>query len=125
MKTSACVLDAGIEELVGSQALSALSDEDLLARLTRVVAADRRVTAEVIAHIAEVDRRKLFTREACSSMFVYCTERLGLSADATQKRIQVARASRRFPQLLECLAAGRVHLSAGISGKGCRESGKP
>jgi hypothetical protein len=39
------------------------------------------------------------------------TERLGLSADATQKRIQVARTSRRFPQLLECLASGRIHLS--------------
>jgi len=91
--------------------LSALSDHDLLARLTRVVAANRRVTAELIAHLAEVDRRRLYAREACSSMFVYCTERLGLSADATQKRIQVARASRRFPQLLEWLTAGRVHLS--------------
>ena len=39
------------------------------------------------------------------------TERLGLSADATQKRIQVARASRRFPRLLDCLTSGRVHLS--------------
>ena len=91
--------------------LSALSDHDLLARLTRVVATDRRVTAELIAHLAEVDRRRLYAREACSSMFVYCTERLGLSADATQKRIQVARASRRFPQLLDCLTSGRVHLS--------------
>ena len=91
--------------------LSTLSDHDLLARLTRVVATDRRVTAELIAHLAEVDRRRLYAREACSSMFVYCTERLGLSADATQKRIQVARASRRFPQLLECLTSGRVHLS--------------
>ena len=116
MKTSVCALSTGFEESLGdwgvrSHALCALSDDDLLARLTRVVAADRRVTAEVVAHIAEVDRRKLYTREACSSMFTYCTERLGLSADATQKRIQVARASRRFPQLLEYLAAGRVHLS--------------
>ena len=63
--------------------LSALSDHDLLARLTRVVATDRRVTTEFIAHLAEVDRRRLYAREACSSMFVYCTERLGLSADAT------------------------------------------
>ena len=92
-------------------ALSALSDQDLLAGLTSVVVADRRVTAELIAHLAEVDRRRLFAREACSSMFVYCTLRLGLSADATQKRIQVARASRRFPEVLECLASGRIHLS--------------
>lgn len=92
-------------------ALSELSDQDLLAGLSRVVATDRRVTAALLAHLAEVDRRRLYAGEGCSSMFVYCTERLGLSADATQKRIQVARASRRFPQLLDCLTAGRVHLS--------------
>jgi len=92
-------------------ALSALSDRELLVGLVSVVATDRRVTAELIAHLAEVDWRRLYAREACSSMFVYCTERLGLSADATHKRIQVARASRRFPQLLDCLASGRVHLS--------------
>ena len=83
-----------------SHSLSLLSDRDLLAGLKNAVSADRRATAELIAHLTEVDRRRLYAREACSSMFVYCTERLGLSADATQKRIQVARASRRFPQLL-------------------------
>jgi hypothetical protein len=92
-------------------ALSELSDPDLLAGLSRVVATDRQVTAELIAHLAEVDRRRLYAGQGCSSMFVYCTERLGLSADATQKRIQVARASRRFPELLDCLASGRIHLS--------------
>ena len=49
-------------------ALSELSDHDLLTGLTRVVTTDRRVTAELVAHLAEVDRRRLFAREACSSM---------------------------------------------------------
>jgi hypothetical protein len=44
-------------------------------------------------------------------MFVYCVERLNLSEAATAKRIQVARAARRFPVILEYLANGEVHLS--------------
>ena len=116
MNAATCGLDGGDLALVDGhdatgQAIAKLSDDELLAGLTRAVGIDGRVTACVIAHIAEVDRRKLYAREACSSMFAYCTERLGLSADAAQKRIQVARASRRFPQLLGYLGAGRIHLS--------------
>jgi hypothetical protein len=93
------------------RSLSRLSDQDLLASLEVVARRSHRVTAELIAHIAEVDRRKLYREEACSSMFAYCTERLGLSEDAAAKRIQVARAARRFPALLEVLAQGEVHLT--------------
>jgi hypothetical protein len=48
------------------------------------------------------------------SMFVYCTEVLHLSEHEAYLRIQVARASRKHPVLLEMLEDGRLHLS-GIS----------
>src|SRR6186997_2461368 len=60
-------------------ALKALSDDVLLTRLTEIVARGRRVEAEVIAHIAEVDARRLYLGQACSSMHAYATERLRLS----------------------------------------------
>jgi 5-methylcytosine-specific restriction endonuclease McrA len=47
-------------------------------------------------------------------MFVYCTEVLHLSEHEAYLRIQVARASRKHPVLLEMLEDGRLHLS-GIS----------
>ncbi len=46
------------------------------------------------------------------SMFAYCVEELRLSEDAAYKRILAARAARRFPQLFELLATGRLHLTA-------------
>ena len=67
--------------------------------------------AELIAHIAEVDRRRLFRREATSSMFAYCLEVLHLSEAETYLRIGVARASREHPVLLRMLADGRLHLT--------------
>jgi hypothetical protein len=93
------------------RSLSRLSDQELLASLETVARRNNRVAAELIAHIAEVDRRKLYREEACSSMFAYCTERLGLSEDAAAKRIQVARAARQFPEVLETLSTGKVHLT--------------
>jgi 5-methylcytosine-specific restriction endonuclease McrA len=44
-------------------------------------------------------------------MFSFCTERLHLSEHEAYLRIEVARASRKHPALLEMLADGRLHLS--------------
>ncbi len=83
----------------------------IIRRLSKLLSESRRVEAELLAHIGEVDARKLFAREACSSMFVYCTEVLHLSEAEAYLRIAVARAARRHPLLLEMLGDGRLHLS--------------
>ncbi len=92
--------------------LTHLDDATLLHDLSTLAARDRATTAELLAHIAEVDDRRLYVAAACSSMFTYCVRELRLSEDATYKRIQAARAARRFPRLFEDLAAGRLHLTA-------------
>ena len=91
--------------------LGSISDDELLRRLSKLFSESRRVEAELMAHIGEVDARKLFAREACSSMFVYCTEVLHLSEAEAYLRIAVARTARRHPLLLEMLGDGRLHLS--------------
>ena len=48
--------------------LESLSDDELLERLTALVGRHRRLEAEVVAHIAEVDLRKLYLGQACSSI---------------------------------------------------------
>jgi hypothetical protein len=89
-----------------------LSDDALLARVHELVARSRRVEAELVWHLAEVDARKLYLREACSSMHDYATTRLHLSDAEAFLRIRAARVSRRFPVVLRMLADGRIHLSA-------------
>ena len=94
-----------------AHSLRSLSDDQLLHRLAELVRDSRRVEAELVAHIAVVGERRLFLREACSSMFSYCVEVLHLSEPETALRIVVARASRRHPALLPMLRDGRLHLS--------------
>jgi len=90
--------------------LGSIADDDLLRRLSEILQESRRVEVELIAHIGEVDQRRLYARQA-SSMFVYCTETLHLSRAEAFLRIAVARAARKHPVLLSMLEDGRLHLS--------------
>ena len=91
--------------------LTHLSDEVLRKELSKKAANENEATAELIAHIAEFDARKLYLPAAYPSMLAYCMGVLRLSEDAAKKRIQVARASRECPCILDALAEGRVHLT--------------
>jgi len=91
--------------------LKHLSDERLRRELSAAATNEKHATAELVAHIAEFDARKLYLPEAYDSMFAYCVGELRLSEPATKKRIWVARAALRCPAVLEGLAEGRVHLS--------------
>ena len=102
----------GTSSLAGpARPLASVSDDDLLRRLAAILAQSRRVEADLVVHVAEVDARRLYAREAFSSMFAYCTEALHLSESEAYLRIAVARASREHPVLLVMLGDGRLHLS--------------
>lgn len=92
--------------------LQSITDDALLRRLGELTRQSRRVEVDLVAHIGEVDARRLYAREASPSMFAYCTDVLHLSEAEAYLRIAAARASRAHPALLTMLADGRLHLSA-------------
>jgi hypothetical protein len=63
-------------------ALTRLSDDDLLSEVKTLAAGERQATARLIAALAELDARRLYLGEGCSSLFTYCTEVLHLSEHA-------------------------------------------
>ncbi len=89
-----------------------LSNQELIAALPLLVRRESQAIAELVAHLAEVDARRLYRDEAFPSMHQYCVEALHLCEGAAYKRITAARTARRFPVVLEMLAGGRLHLSA-------------
>ena len=90
--------------------LKTISDDDLLRRLSELLQNSRSGEAEIVAHLAEVDERRLYAPHA-SSLFSYSTQVLHMSEYEALLRMRVARASRKYPVLLEMLADGRLHLS--------------
>ncbi len=95
-----------------TRALESVPDDELLRRLVALLRDSRHAEADLVAHVGEVDVRRLYAREASPSMFVYCTERLHLSEAEAYLRIAAARASREHPMILAMLADGRLHLTA-------------
>jgi hypothetical protein len=92
--------------------LEHLSDPALLHDLKSLVTQDRATTAMLIAHLGEVDARRLYAAPGYPSMFEYCVRELHFSEDVAYKRIQVARLARQFPAVHAMLADGRLHLTA-------------
>jgi len=91
---------------------SALSDTELLLEIKRLSSKERQATARLVAALGELDARRLYLAEGCSSLFTYCTEVLHFSEHAAYLRIEAARAARKWPAIVARLADGSVHLTA-------------
>jgi hypothetical protein len=91
---------------------SHLTDAELVAAVRDLAGDEREVTARVVAHLAEIDARQLYLAAGYSSLFIYCHEGLGYSEDAAYNRKTAARVARRFPEIVDMLADGRLTLTA-------------
>ena len=89
-----------------------LSDNDLIDKVSELASRERRATAELVAALAEVERRKLYLPLGYPSLFVYCTRTLHLSEYAAYNRIEAARMSLRFPGIVDALEEGKLTLAA-------------
>jgi hypothetical protein len=89
-----------------------LRDEELLASLARLVARGNELTSEVLAHLAEVDERRLYAELGFPSLFDYCVNALRLCESSAGRRIAAARVCRMFPAAFGLVASGALHLSA-------------
>ena len=90
---------------------SNLTDDELVAALPGLAGDERRTSARLVAHLAEVDKRQLFVPMGYSSLYIYCREALGYSEDAAYNRTAAARVARRHPVILDMLADGRLSVT--------------
>jgi hypothetical protein len=92
--------------------ISDRSDEALLSSVTKLLGSHRELTAELVAHLAEIEERRLHLLLGFSSMFDFCQKKLGMNEGEAFRRILAARIGRRFPLVHSLLASGSVTLSA-------------
>ncbi len=93
-------------------ALQDISDTALEAGLSGLLGAGARVEARIVAHLAEVETRRLHLLAGYSSLYDYCRKRLGLSDYEAFIRIAAARVARSYPTVFELLARRQLHLTA-------------
>ena len=91
--------------------LEHMSCDELDRSAEKLVQAEKGNAAKVIAHLAEMSRRKTALELGYKHLYDYCLMRLHLSEGSIPLRIQVANAARRYPQLLVALAENRISLT--------------
>ena len=92
--------------------LGSVSDDGLRSQLTCLLASGYRTEARIIAHLAEVDERKLYLKDGSESLFAYCTLRLALSSSEAFHRTTAARIARRYPIVFSLIEQRQLHLTA-------------
>jgi HNH endonuclease len=93
-------------------AFQGISDDELEASLSGLLGAGARVEARIVAHLAEVEARRLHLLAGYSSLYDYCRKRLALSDYEAFLRIAAARVAREYPIVFEMLDRRELHLTA-------------
>ena len=87
-------------------ALEQLEDKILVNQLSDLLSRENLLIAEILLHLIEVEKRRLFAEYGFSSMFSYCTKGLGLTEASAHRRITSARTIVKFPEVYQLVSRG-------------------
>lgn len=88
-----------------------VSNSDLCANLKSLVKKEKELLAEILVHLQEVAKRKIYLDLGYSSLFEYMTLDLGYSAASAMRRIEAAKLLSHSPNTLEQIKTGEINLS--------------
>ena len=91
--------------------LSKLKDAELLNQTQKLVEQERELLTQVLHHLCEVDRRKLYCDLGYSSLFDYAVKELHYSEGQAGRRIQTMRLIKEIPEVENKIATGRLSLT--------------
>src|SRR5450432_4407817 len=91
--------------------LGGVGNEELVAALSVLVQRENDALSDLLAHLAELDERRLYLDLGFTSLFAYCTEALGFCKSSAGRRIAVARICGRYPEAFARVARGELQLS--------------
>ncbi|MBS1983318.1 MAG: HNH endonuclease [Bdellovibrionales bacterium] len=90
--------------------IRALKDSELLSATKTLVRKERAVTMDVLRHMQEIERRKLYAFKF-TSLFDYAVRELGYSEAAASRRIQALRLMTEIPEIAPKIESGALNLS--------------
>jgi len=89
-----------------------LSDSELHENTKTLVRKEREILTQVLWHLHEVDRRKLFSAMKYKSLHEYAVKELGYAEDQAYRRISAMRLLREVPEIEEKIDSGKITLTA-------------
>ncbi|MBL6988876.1 MAG: HNH endonuclease [Bacteriovoracaceae bacterium] len=88
-----------------------LNDSQLLNNTKILVKKEHLISIEILDHLAEIERRKLYCYLKHSSLFAYCQGELGFSEQEAYRRIDAMRLSKKLPEVKQSLNNGSMSLT--------------
>ncbi|HRK06739.1 MAG TPA: HNH endonuclease signature motif containing protein [Pseudobdellovibrionaceae bacterium] len=88
-----------------------MTDKELHNKLLGLVREERRVLADILTHLKEVERRKLYCDFKRTSLFDYAVKELGYSEDQAQRRIEAMRLLKDLPEIAPAIRDGRLTIT--------------
>lgn len=92
------------------KSITQISHAELLQATRTLVGEERRLTALILSHLEEIERRRLHL-ENHSSLFDFCRRELGYSEDQANARISAMRLSREVPEVIAKVESGEISLT--------------
>ena len=92
------------------QQLNDLSNQELFSTLTTLRSDENKALADIVLYLAEVDRRGIYRDAGFSSLFTFCTDRLGYSEAGAGRRVRAARCLAQSPEIYSQLKNGTITL---------------
>ncbi|MDZ4660267.1 MAG: HNH endonuclease signature motif containing protein [Pseudomonadota bacterium] len=97
--------------------LNSLSDKELLEKTKSLVTSEREVLTEILRHLQEIQRRRLYSALGFPSLFSYCMQALKYSESQAQRRIVAMRMITEIPTIEEKISRGELSLSNVVQAK--------
>lgn len=90
---------------------ASLTNENIVHQLKQLVDEERKIAAQVIAYLHEVDARKLHLELGYPSLYEFCTRELGYSEGSAHRRISAMRLIKSVPEVEGKIKTGEISLS--------------
>jgi len=91
--------------------LENLTNKELIERIEILRSKERSIILKFLIHLGELDRRGIYLEQGYSSLFDFCTRKLGYSDGSAYRRVESARCIRNHPELGGSFLKGEVSLS--------------
>jgi len=91
--------------------LQKISDDALISKAESLVGEERETLAQILHHLKEIERRRLFSELGYKSIFDFAVRRLGYSEDQAYRRISAMRLLKELPQIEQQIVSGELSLT--------------
>ena len=94
-----------------SISLKYIKNDQLLLQTKNLVQKERQINIQVLHHLQEIEKRKLYLDRGFPSLFEYAVKELGYSHSAAYRRIKSMRLCRDIPQAASRIQTGSLNLT--------------